>query len=112
VATPKPAGEVMFRVGFVCSTKLVRLNASAESFILTRSNNCIVLPMDISRFQNGKPRTTPRELCWSALTRMGRKLLKTADGFSKRFTPVPPLAGLPVVATPPEPDTPRFLPDW
>src|SRR2546426_12419688 len=105
--TPKLAFWLISSVGSTKFTWLKMLKRPAEKPIEPRSVSAVFFPNDISRFQNGSPRTGfERPVRPSLLICTFRKLLNTAAGSANKFTPVPLLAGSPEVPIPFEPATP------
>jgi len=107
--TPNSAGFRRSNVGSANSTRFKMLKKSKLKRTLTISLTAMALPTEKSIFQCGSPRSTPRPLRLSRLSKTGRKVLNTASGSAKRFNPVPPRAGSPAVPTLPEPVTPRWI---
>src|SRR5262245_45227866 len=108
VITPNVVGLLRLRPGLPKFTRLTTLKKSNDNANFTPSVIFVVLPREKSRFQNGRPRNTPRPWRPSPARLIRRKLLNTSSGLANRFKPEPGTGflGSPAAPTPPEPTTP------
>src|SRR5688572_7616096 len=108
--TPNVRGLLRSSDGSLNKGWFSKFRKSKLNPIVTLSVIFAFFATDMSSVNHGSPRILPRDVPVSWLIKNRLKLLKTYSGSLNRFKPAPPVDGAPEVPTPPDPETPSWIP--